>query len=125
MIETRFIVDVEKEKNDLGQSKKGDKHNKDDIAGKQEDFVENVKDENGCTCEKLKDGKLEASNVDGGEEKTDMDKSENGDESKKIVLSTEEDNLKNEKDEIDYAGEKMNAEILEARGKNLPQIHND
>ena len=71
MIETRFIVDVEKEKNDLGQSKKG------------------------CTCEKLKDGKLEASNVDGGEEKTDMDKSENGDESEKIVLSAEEDNLKN------------------------------
>ena len=95
MIETRFIVDVEKEKNDLGQSKKGDKHNKDDIAEKQEDFVENVNDENGCTCETLKDGNLEASNVDDGEEKTDMDKSENGDESEKIVLSAEEDNLKN------------------------------
>ena len=40
--------------------------------------------------------------------------------SEKIVLSTEEDNLKNEKDEIDYAGEKINAEILEARGKKLP-----
>ena len=77
------MIDDEKEKNDLGQSEKGDKHNKDDIAEKQEDFVENVKDENGCTCEKLKDGKLEASNVDGGEEKTDMDKSENGDEKRK------------------------------------------
>ena len=56
--------------------------------------MKNVKNKNGCSGEKLKDEILE--DLDDGKEKTEMD--DKCDKGAKIVPSTDEDNLKNEKD---------------------------